>query len=52
MELIDGAFPLLRGIKATVDPVEAFTGVDAIIMVHFPSHRSIAFSVSLFNYYR
>lgn len=33
MELIDGAFPLLRGIKATVDPVEAFTGVDAIIMV-------------------
>jgi len=33
MELIDGAFPLLRGILATIDPVAAFTNVDVIIMV-------------------
>jgi len=33
MELIDGAFPLLHGIVATIDPVVAFTNVDAIIMV-------------------
>jgi len=33
MELIDGAFPLLNGIVATVDPIAAFTNVDAIIMV-------------------
>jgi len=33
MELIDGAYPLLAGVVATTDPVEAFTGVDAIIMV-------------------
>jgi len=33
MELVDGAYPLLNGIVATVDPVVAFTGVDAIIMV-------------------
>lgn len=33
MELIDGAYPLLAGIVATTDPVEAFTGVEAIIMV-------------------
>lgn len=33
MELNDGAFPLLHGIVATTDPVVAFTGVDAIVMV-------------------
>lgn len=33
MELNDGAFPLLHGIVGTVDPVTAFTGVDAIVMV-------------------
>jgi len=33
MELVDGAFPLLRGVVATTDPVQAFTGVDAIVMV-------------------
>jgi len=33
MELIDGAYPLLQGIVATVDPVQAFTGVEAILMV-------------------
>lgn len=33
MELNDGAFPLLHGIVATIDPVTAFTAVDAIVMV-------------------
>jgi len=33
MELYDGAFPLLEGVLATTDPVQAFTGVEAIIMV-------------------
>jgi len=33
MELIDGAFPLLAGVVVTTDPIEAFTGVNAIIMV-------------------
>jgi malate dehydrogenase len=33
MELNDGAFPLLHGIVATTDPIQAFTGVDAIVMV-------------------
>jgi len=33
MELIDGAYPLLESIVATVDPIVAFTNVDAVIMV-------------------
>lgn len=33
MELDDGAFPLLQGVVATTDPVTAFRGVDAIVMV-------------------
>jgi malate dehydrogenase len=33
MELIDGAYPLLSGIVVTTDPVQAFNGVEAIIMV-------------------
>ncbi|GBG88739.1 hypothetical protein CBR_g48269 [Chara braunii] len=33
MELLDGAFPLLRGIVATTDVVEAATGVKVAVMV-------------------
>jgi len=33
MELIDAAFPLLKGIVATTDPVEACSGVNIAVMV-------------------
>ncbi|PKA61097.1 Malate dehydrogenase, cytoplasmic [Apostasia shenzhenica] len=33
MELVDAAFPLLRGILATIDVVEACTGVNIAVMV-------------------
>ncbi|KAG5538669.1 hypothetical protein RHGRI_019286 [Rhododendron griersonianum] len=33
MELIDAAFPLLRGVVATTDAIEAYKGVDIAIMV-------------------
>jgi hypothetical protein len=43
MELNDGAFPLLHGIVATTDPVTAFTGVDAIVMVSVVNFLSLIF---------
>ncbi|CAA0806669.1 Malate dehydrogenase- cytoplasmic 2 [Striga hermonthica] len=33
MELVDAAFPLLKGVVATTDPVEACTGVNVAVMV-------------------
>ncbi|KAI0501282.1 hypothetical protein KFK09_016226 [Dendrobium nobile] len=33
MELVDAAFPLLKGVIATTDVVEAFTGVNIAVMV-------------------
>ncbi|KAI0501277.1 hypothetical protein KFK09_016221 [Dendrobium nobile] len=33
MELVDAAFPLLKGVVATTDVVEAFTGVNIAVMV-------------------
>ncbi|GER56146.1 malate dehydrogenase [Striga asiatica] len=33
MELVDAAFPLLKGVIATTDPVEACTGVNVAVMV-------------------
>eukprot|EP00262_Sarcandra_glabra_P004033 TRINITY_DN14_c0_g1_i1.p1 TRINITY_DN14_c0_g1~~TRINITY_DN14_c0_g1_i1.p1 ORF type:complete len:332 (-),score=65.27 TRINITY_DN14_c0_g1_i1:283-1278(-) len=33
MELVDGAFPLLKGVVATTDVVEACTGVNIAVMV-------------------
>jgi malate dehydrogenase len=47
MELNDGAFPLLHGIVGTVDPVTAFTGVDAIVMVSANFSLNIHHSLSI-----
>ncbi|KAL5053508.1 hypothetical protein RYX36_034190 [Vicia faba] len=33
MELVDAAFPLLKGVVATTDVVEACTGVNVAVMV-------------------
>jgi malate dehydrogenase len=33
MELVDAAYPLLKGIVATVDPAEACAGVDVACMI-------------------
>jgi malate dehydrogenase len=42
MELSDGAYPLVAGLVATTDPAQAFTGVDAIIMVGaFPRQKGM-----------
>ncbi|CAL5381389.1 unnamed protein product [Camellia sinensis] len=42
MELVDAAFPLLRGIVATTDVVEACTGVNIAIMVGgFPRNKGM-----------
>ncbi|KAI3796690.1 hypothetical protein L1987_39369 [Smallanthus sonchifolius] len=39
MELLDGAFPLLRGVIATTDVIEACKGVDIAIMLGGFPHR-------------
>ena len=41
LELEDGAFPLLRGIVATTDVKEAFSGVDVAILVGSFPRKSV-----------
>ena len=43
MELIDAAFPLLKGVVATTDAVEGCTGVNVAVMVGgFPREGQVA----------